>query len=132
MFLTDASALVDYLTATEKGAQVRDLLTHYDIYYVCPVTIAEIARWCNEKNLSVDKTIAAVLKTGVRTPESNVEIEKRAGELCAKINAGRGRHEQKVSLIDCIVAATGKYYGLTLIATDADFELFQQPKIVVR
>lgn len=131
MFLADASAIVDYLTGTEKGARAGQFLSEFDAYYVCPITFAEIARWCNEKGLNTEKIIATVLGTGIRAPESNIEIEKRAGELCAKINSGKGRHEQKVSLIDCIVAATAEYYSLTVIATDPDFELFPQEKIVI-
>ncbi len=130
MLLLDASALVDYLEENSKGTRIKGLLAKED-FYVCPVTFAELSKWCYQQDLSVDKIFRLILAAGNRVHETNETIEKRAGEMCARLNEGKARHEQKVSLIDCIVAATAEYYGLVLIATDPDFNLFDQEKIIV-
>ena len=127
MLLVDTSVWVELPKGTDKGAKAREEMRGKALY-VASESMAELARWSLENGVDVDDKLREVVSVVQSVLYMGRKTEKRAGELCVKVNKGR---KKKVGLIDCIIAAIGEENGLTVLTLDSDFsELGIKAKII--
>jgi len=127
MFLVDTSAWIEFFRGTEKGKVVRTEITA-NRCFVTSESMAEIAKWCFQNSQDTEEKFAEVKGMTESVLYMGRRTEKRAGELCVKVNAGRKR---KVGLVDCMIAAINEENGLTVLTLDSDFsEIGVKAKII--
>ncbi len=114
----DASALVEILLAGPKGPAVRDLLAGDPDPVVSAVNFAEtvvvVSRRSRQKWVPPDDFLAVVPVT------PSVALEAASLYLELRVNGPA----TKLSLADCIAAATAGALGTRVVATDPDFRHF--------
>ena len=123
--LLDTSYWVEYFKGTEKGKKIKDLMEKQEIFYTCPITIAEISVWCHKNNKPPQDFITLIKKMSVIL-DMGEDILAKSGRIYHKERKKNG----KIGLIDCIIYATAQIHGLILLTKDTDFKNLPDVKIL--
>ena len=123
--LLDTSCWVEYFKGTEKGKRLKELMEKQEVFYTCPITIAEISVWCLKNNKPSQDIIASIKKLSVMLDMSD-DILVESGRIYYEERKKNG----KIGLIDCIIYATSQTHGLILITKDMDFKNMKDVKVL--
>ena len=115
--LLDTSAWIEYFKGTEKGETVLKLITRESTIYTCPLTFAELTFWCHKNKQKPEPVIEKINQLS-KTLDLTEEILVKSGE----IYYWERQHNDKISMIDCIIYTCAKTHNLKLLTKDRDFE----------
>ena len=123
--LLDTSCWVEYFEGTEKGKKLKDLMEKQNIFYTCPITIAEISVWCHKNSKLPQDFIDSIKKLSIMLDMSD-DILAESGKIYNEERKKNG----KIGLIDCIIYATAQIHGLILLTKDTNFKNVKDVKIL--
>lgn len=123
--LLDTSCWVEYFKGTEKGKKIKGLMEKQEVFYTCPITIAEISVWCHKNNKPLQDFITSIKKLSVMLDMSE-DILAESGKIYHEERKSNG----KIGLIDCIIYATAQIHGLILLTKDTDFRNLKDIKML--
>lgn len=123
--LLDTSCWIEYFEGTEKGEKIKERMENQEVFYTCPITIAEISVWCHKNSKLPEDFIALIKKLSIMLDISD-DILAESGKV---YNEERGKNG-KIGLIDCIIYTTAKIHGLTFLTKDKDFKDMKDVEIL--
>ena len=123
--LLDTSCWVEYFKGTEKGKKLKELMEKQDVFYTCPITIAEISVWCCKNNKPPQDFIASIKKLSI-VLDMGEDILVESGIIYHEERKKNG----KIGLIDCIIYATAQVHEFILLTKDTDFKNMNGVKIL--
>jgi len=115
--LLDTSIWVEYLTGTERGKKVKELLSQDVVVCTCPLTLAEISAWCHKNNANPQPYLQEI-KALSKLLDLSEDILVASGRIYSEERKKKG----KISLIDSIIYTTARFHDLELLTKDRDFE----------
>lgn len=123
--LLDTSCWIEYFEATEKGKKIKGRMEKQEVFYTCPITIAEISVWCHKNKKTSKDFIDSIKKLSIILDLSNDALEE-SGRIYNEERKKNG----KISLIDCIIYATAQIHSIILLTKDEDFKGLKDVQIL--
>jgi predicted nucleic acid-binding protein len=114
--LLDTYAWVEYFRGTEKGGEVKNLLAKEQCFS-CAISLAELSQWVESENLGEKKVIETVKKLSII-----INLDNDLLEAAGKLNYHMKKTAKNFGMIDAIILATAKAYGLKIVTGDRHFE----------
>jgi predicted nucleic acid-binding protein len=114
--LLDTSALIEYFRKSESGIRAAKII-ETGTGYISILTLAEVKNWCIKERLNASLIISKV-KNSLQILNISEDVAEYAGEI---------RQEQRLNdpnfgLVDAIIYATARLYGLKVLTKDSQFE----------
>ncbi|MFA4820142.1 MAG: PIN domain-containing protein [Candidatus Aenigmatarchaeota archaeon] len=123
--LLDTSCWIEYFKGTGKGEKLKERMENQEVFYTCPITIAEISVWCHKNNKLPKDFITSIKKLSVMMDMSE-DILAESGRIYHEERKRNG----KIGLIDCMIYATAQMHELVLLTKDTDFKNLKDVKIL--
>lgn len=109
-FLPDANVLIRFLNSTEPDKSYLEELLKENQLFISPITIAEVGAKATTEQ---ERDLRGLIGLG-----TVVSIGEDIGFVAGSYRQQFSGKTKKVYLLDCLVAATCKVYGLTLVTND--------------
>lgn len=114
--LLDTYAWVEFFLGTEKGEKVEKFLEKEECFSSI-ISIAETSEWCLKNRFRADFFIERIKRLS-KVLKLNEDIVKFAG----KINFENKKTIKNWGMIDSLIYATARIYGLKFLTGDKHFE----------
>ncbi|MBI4210913.1 MAG: PIN domain-containing protein [Candidatus Diapherotrites archaeon] len=114
--LLDTNAWIEYFKGTKKGLQVREIL-HSKQCYTCSISLAELSEWIEKENIDRSEKL-----NGVKSQSTIVFPDARTLESAGIIKCRKRKTFKDFGMIDAIILATAKTYGLQIVTGDSHFK----------
>lgn len=113
--LLDTYAWIEYFLGSKKGKKVKRMLKEAECF-TSAISLAEISYWLaknksNQEKLSLVKNFSTVLS-----------LDNDLLEAAGRISYQKKQDIKDFGLIDAIILATSKAYGLPVVTGDKHFE----------
>ncbi|MFH0971829.1 MAG: PIN domain-containing protein [Candidatus Micrarchaeota archaeon] len=129
MILVDSSAWVEILKGTERGMKAKELIKKSTAFY-SPLSVAEVSKWCEDNDLDAEGAIAHMIETSDDMLAPSIDALILAGKYNSSVNKKRGG-KRRISLIDCIIAATAAENQLKVLTLDTDFHELKCESMII-
>jgi predicted nucleic acid-binding protein len=113
--IIDTSAWVEFFRATEKGKMVNGIVDSNPCF-TSAISIAEISEWSEKEK----KDRCAIL-AGIKSLSTMIDLKEDILELAGILKIEKRKKIKDFGIIDAIVLATAKQYGLRIVAKDRHF-----------
>jgi len=114
--LLDTYAWVEFFKGTEKGAKVNEIIKSMQCF-TSIISLAELSEWIERENLNRNEIIG-----GVKKSSAIINLDEELIELAGKINFHKKKEIKGFGMIDAIILATSKIYGLKIVTGDQHFK----------
>lgn len=114
--LLDSAAWIEFFKGSKKGQKVR-LIIIQDQCYTSILSIGEIGVWCIKNGLDEREYIAAIEKNSVI-----LNLRKEIMLSGAVINVQHKKNFHNWGMIDALIYATARLYGLIVLTKDTHFQ----------
>jgi predicted nucleic acid-binding protein len=115
--LFDTYTWIEFFKGTEKGEKARQLLKKEDACFTCAVSLSELAEWALKNGHDADRLCNVVKGLSVLiAPDEDIFL------LAGKLNFYRKRTVKDWGMIDSLILATARIYGLKIVTGDRHFE----------
>ena len=112
----DTYAWIEYFQGTEKGDRIRILLKNNECF-TSLISIAEISNWIENKNMNRGKIMKVVKESS-----KMIELDEEILEIAGIIKKEKRKTIKDMGLIDSIIIATSRKYGLKILTGDPHFQ----------
>jgi predicted nucleic acid-binding protein len=113
--LIDSFAWVEFFNGTEKGTIVRRLLDE-NACFTSAICLAELSEWIEKEKLDKARLL------DVKSLSSIIPLDNDTLELAGVIKVSKRHSAKNFGLIDAIVLATAKQFGLKIVTGDKHFK----------
>lgn len=114
--LLDTYSWVEYFEGTSKGKTVEEVLEK-ESCFTSAISLAELSAVIERKKLDRSKVIPLVKKMSVV-----LELEHDTLELAGILKFKKRKSVKDFGLVDAIILATAKQYGLKILTGDQHFK----------
>lgn len=114
--MLDTYAWVEFFKGTEKGAKVNEIIKSMQCF-TSIISLAELSEWIERENLNRNEIIG-----GVKKSSAIINLDEELIELAGKINFHKKKEIKGFGMIDAIILATSKIYGLKIVTGDQHFK----------
>lgn len=126
--IVDASALVEYAFATEKGLVAKEIIENKENVILIPsIVIGELTSKLERSGMKdIEQLVNNLGEYSIAVPV-NWKTCLNAGKIHAKLR----KIERTISLVDCIVIVIAEEHGNALILTcDPHFKHYKNVKLL--
>ncbi len=113
--LLDTYAWVEYFRGTNKGKKIRELLKETQCF-TSAISLAELSYWAEKEKIEAEGVFSTVKKLSAL-----LSIDITLLEMAGKIKYKKRLKMKDFGLIDAIILATSKTYGLNVVTGDKHF-----------
>jgi len=113
--LVDTFAWVEFFNGTSKGTKVKRILGK-NACFTSAICLAELSEWIEREKLDRRKIMNAVKRLS-----SIIGLDELTLELAGILKVKKRKKVKGFGLIDAIILATAKIYGLKVITGDKHF-----------
>ncbi|MFH1663909.1 MAG: PIN domain-containing protein [archaeon] len=114
--LLDTFAWVEFFRGTKKGVKVKKFLIESQCF-TCAISLAELNYWIMKEKLDENKII-----TAVKSMSAVISLDNSVLEFAGKLNYLRKQQDKNFGMVDAIILAVSKSYGLPVVTGDRHFE----------
>ncbi len=114
--LLDSYAWVELFSKSAKGARVREIIRR-DPVFTSLVSIAELSDWAAREGVNRKAVLAAIQSLSRVLP-----LDEPLMEAAGLIKNVKRQTMRDFGLMDAIIVATGRAYGLPIVTGDAHFK----------
>jgi predicted nucleic acid-binding protein len=122
--LLDTSAWIEFLTGTDRGKRVEEVLNS-EKCYTAMTTIAEIANFSAKAGEELSSTLYKVERL-----TEIIDLDARTAIIAGQINNERKKIIRKWGMVDSFVLATSITHNLKILAKDSDFQDLDNAEIL--
>lgn len=124
--ILDSSAWIEFFLGTDKGLKVKELVAQGGAT-TSIITFAEIVHWCHKSNQA--ERIAERVG-GIKNGSEIINLNEEILTIAGRISYERKKITQKWGMMDSIILATARIYGLKVVTKDQDFRGLENVEII--
>lgn len=124
-FIIDSWAWVEYLSGTERGLKLKDIMTKDNNLFTSIVSFAEIVSAARRKNMSIDTIEDAILSSS-EIVNIDIEISKKSGIFHSEIR----KTINDFGLGDAFVVITARYLNAKIVTGDQHFKGMKEAVLI--
>jgi len=113
--LIDTYAWIEFFNGTEKGAKVKEILKN-NACFTSAICLAELSEWIERERLDGKDKLNAV-----KSLSSIIGLDEETLLLAGILKVEKRKRVKGFGLLDAIVLATAKQYGLKIVTGDKHF-----------
>jgi len=113
--LLDSCAWIEFFEGSETGLRVKDVLRSTECF-TSIVSVAEITEWSLKNGFEVEEFIGTI-----RGSSTILILNNEISESAGKINFENKKSIKNWGMLDALIYATARFYGLTTLTKDNHF-----------